>query len=74
MARRSAQARGVADVQSNESMGYSSNLFYEFIKAHSHEYDIMTMCRVLDVARAGYYAWLRKRCPTGPRKMRGCCG
>ena len=33
---------------------------YEFIKAHRHEYDIKTMCRVLDVARAGYYAWLQK--------------
>lgn len=32
---------------------------YEFIKAHRDEYDVLTMCRVLDVARAGYYAWLR---------------
>lgn len=32
---------------------------YEFIKAHRNEYDVRTMCRVLDVARAGYYAWLR---------------
>lgn len=33
---------------------------YEFIKAHRGEYDVSTMCRVLDVARAGYYAWLRE--------------
>lgn len=33
---------------------------YEFIKAHKGEYDVSTMCRVLDVARAGYYAWLRE--------------
>jgi hypothetical protein len=33
---------------------------YEFIKAHKNEYDVATMCRVLDVARAGYYAWLRE--------------
>jgi len=33
---------------------------YEFIKAHRDEYDVVTMCRVLDVARAGYYAWLRE--------------
>ena len=32
---------------------------YEFIKAHSDEYDVKTMCRVLDVARGGYYAWLQ---------------
>lgn len=32
---------------------------YEFIKAHWDEYDVRTMCRVLDVARAAYYAWLR---------------
>jgi len=33
---------------------------YEFIKAHRNEYDVTTMCRVLDVARAGYYAWLQE--------------
>ena len=33
---------------------------YEFIKAHRDEFDVTTMCRVLDVARAGYYAWLRE--------------
>ena len=33
---------------------------YEFIKAHCDEYDVTMMCRVLDVARAGYYAWLRE--------------
>jgi putative transposase len=33
---------------------------YDFIKAHSDEYDVSTMCRVLGVARAGYYAWLRE--------------
>jgi len=32
---------------------------YEFIKAHSDEYDVKAMCRVLDVARGGYYAWLQ---------------
>ena len=33
---------------------------YEFIKAHSREYDIRTMCRVLTVAPSGYYAWLQE--------------
>lgn len=31
---------------------------YEFIKAHCREYDVRTMCRVLEVAPSGYYAWL----------------
>jgi putative transposase len=33
---------------------------YEFIKAHRHQYDVRTMCRVLDVAPSGYYAWLQE--------------
>ena len=33
---------------------------YEFIKDHRDEYDVTTICRVLDVARAGYYAWLQE--------------
>ena len=30
---------------------------YRFINEHRHEYKVTTMCRVLKVARAGYYAW-----------------
>lgn len=45
---------------SNRSRAWRTRRIYEFIRTHSHEYDIKTMCRVLDVARAGYYAWLRK--------------
>jgi putative transposase len=33
---------------------------YEFIKANQREYDTRMMCRLLGVARSGYYAWLRK--------------
>jgi putative transposase len=33
---------------------------YEFIKAHSREHDVRTMCRVLTVAPSGYYAWLHE--------------
>jgi putative transposase len=33
---------------------------YEFIKAHGHEYGVQTMCRVLEVARSGYYGWLKQ--------------
>src|SRR5574341_385165 len=31
---------------------------YEFIKAHRHEYSVQMMCRTLEVAPSGYYAWL----------------
>jgi hypothetical protein len=33
---------------------------YEFIKAHRNRFDIRTMCRVLEVAPSGYYAWLQE--------------
>ena len=33
---------------------------YEFIKAHSRQYDVVTMCRLLRVAPSGYYKWLRQ--------------
>lgn len=44
----------------SRSKAWGTRRIYEFIKAHSDEYDIKTMCRVLDVARAGYYAWLKQ--------------
>ena len=31
---------------------------YRFIEAHRNEFSIQAMCRVLGVARAGYYSWL----------------
>lgn len=31
---------------------------YTFIEAHRNEFSIQAMCRVLGVARAGYYTWL----------------
>lgn len=33
---------------------------YEFIEANRHEYSIQMMCRVLEVARSGYYHWLEQ--------------
>ena len=30
---------------------------YKFIDAHRDEFSIQMMCRLLGVARAGYYAW-----------------
>lgn len=32
---------------------------YNFIKAHQSEYSVVTLCRVLEVCRSGYYEWLR---------------
>ena len=33
---------------------------YQFIAAHQREYPVKTMCRVLEVAGSGFYAWLRR--------------
>lgn len=33
---------------------------YEFIKANRQQHDVNLMCRVLEVTRSGYYAWLKK--------------
>jgi putative transposase len=33
---------------------------YQFINEHKTRFSILSMCRLLDVARAGYYAWLHK--------------
>lgn len=35
-------------------------LVYKFIEAHSRQYSVERMCEVLDVARSGYYAWLKE--------------
>ncbi|PWN55610.1 hypothetical protein DEH80_10915 [Abyssibacter profundi] len=32
---------------------------YEFVRDHQHQFRVRTMCRVLNVHRSGYYAWLR---------------
>jgi len=44
---------------SSRSKAWGTRRIYEFIKEHSDEHSIKTMCGVLEVARAGYYEWLR---------------
>ena len=43
---------------------------FTYIKDHRNEFDVKVMCRVFDVTRAGYYAWLKR--PEGPRARRAC--
>jgi putative transposase len=33
---------------------------YEFIKANRDAFSVHMMCRLLDVAASGYYAWLKQ--------------
>jgi len=34
--------------------------FYQFIELHQEQYAVKTMCRLLNVTRSGYYAWLNE--------------
>lgn len=40
---------------------------YQFIEEHRDQYPVTLMCRVLDIARSGYYAWRKQ--PLSARKM-----
>ncbi|HEY6467064.1 MAG TPA: IS3 family transposase, partial [Candidatus Acidoferrales bacterium] len=33
---------------------------YNFIKENRNQYDVKMMCRLLEVTRSGYYAWLHE--------------
>jgi putative transposase len=33
---------------------------YQFINEHRHQWGVKTMCRLLEVARSGFYQWLHK--------------
>jgi putative transposase len=50
---------------------------YEFIKANRDQYDVKMMCRVLEVTRSGYYAWLHEpisnRAQEDARLLRARC-
>jgi len=40
---------------------------YAFIRAHHRQFSVTAMCRVFDVARSGFYAWLQH--PLPPRQQ-----
>ena len=42
---------------------------YDFIKANRTQFDVRTMCRALEVAPSGYYAWFHE--PVSPRAREG---
>jgi len=42
---------------------------YVFIEKHQAEFSIKAMCRVLQVARSGWYAWRNRRCQITPRQQ-----
>jgi putative transposase len=43
----------------NQRRSSNIRLKYTFIKAHRRQFDTAMMCRLLDVSRSGFYAWLR---------------
>jgi len=40
---------------------------YKFIKDHRNDYPVTRLCRVMQVARSGYYAWRKE--PLSLRKV-----
>jgi len=43
---------------------------YAFIDQHRHEHRIQAMCRILGVARSGFYAWCRNKAARAAREER----
>ncbi|HBB4072869.1 TPA: transposase, partial [Shigella flexneri] len=42
---------------------------YVFIEKHQAEFSIKAMCRVLRVARSGWYTWCQRRTGISPRQQ-----
>jgi putative transposase len=43
----------------NQHRSQNIRMKYAFIKAHRREFDTAVMCRLLDMSRSGFYAWLQ---------------
>ena len=39
---------------------------FDFIRSHARQYSVERLCRVLEVSRAGYYAWRKAQAGAGP--------
>ena len=58
---------------STRSKAWSTRRIYQFIKDHSQEYDVQTMCRAMEVTRSGYYEWLEQPISNQARKRMPDC-
>ena len=52
------QPRGGAEILSTKGRATGIRAKYEFIKAHRHKHSVHAMCRLLNIAASGYYAWV----------------
>ncbi|MDE1891956.1 MAG: hypothetical protein KGI88_05110 [Betaproteobacteria bacterium] len=48
------------DIHVYETKNNRVRLAYQFIEENQNQFNIRTMCRLLDVSHSGYYAWLKK--------------
>ena len=66
----SGHGRALADVQVHARQSRPHH--DDFIKAQSTTFPVQALCRILDVAPSGYYAWLKQPLSTARKKTRAC--
>jgi len=47
--------------------GATTSALYQFMADHASQYPVTVLCRVLEVARSGYYAWKHRPPSATPR-------